>query len=250
MSGAFDADWLALRAEADARARDPDLLAAAAEAAKGGLVVDLGAGTGATLSALAVAAQSARWRLVDRDPALLGLAAAQADSLGATAEAVALNLAADLETALAEGPALIAASAFFDLVSAAWIDRFAAAARRRGAAVYAALSYDGRERWTPPHPEDPRVHAAFKADMARDKGFGPAIGPNGAARLAETLAAEGYEVRTAETPWRLTARRDGALIAALAEGKARAAGASAGWLAARRGAETAEIGHVDLFARL
>ena len=41
------------------------------------LALDLGCGTGATVRALAPHAPAARWRLVDRDPALLGIAAAR-----------------------------------------------------------------------------------------------------------------------------------------------------------------------------
>ena len=45
----FSADWLALREPADHAARDGDLLAAAAQVA-GAVIVDLGCGTGSTLS--------------------------------------------------------------------------------------------------------------------------------------------------------------------------------------------------------
>jgi SAM-dependent methyltransferase len=246
----FSADWLALRAEADGRARDPELLRAAAEAAGAGPVLDLGAGTGATLAALGPLAAGARWILADLDAGLLDRAAERAQALGVEAETIACDLNADLERLAAREPALIAASAFFDLTSAAFVTRLAAAARTCGAAVYAALTYDGREVWTPPHGEDEAVAAAFLTDMARDKGFGPALGPAAGVALAEALRAAGYRVRTAPSPWRLTQPRDGALIAALAEGTASAAGASPAWLAARRKAESVEIGHLDLLATL
>ncbi len=247
MSG-FEADWLALRSDADARARDPALLAAAAERVGDGLALDLGAGTGATLWALAPQAPAARWRLVDDDPALLQEAERRAETLGARAETLRLDLARHPEAALEGRPALVTASAFFDLVSEDWMRCFAAAARSAGAAVYAALTYDGVEWWSPPHGEDAAVRRAFAADMIRDKGFGPALGGRAAQALADALAAEGYRVRRAASPWRLTQARDGALIAALAEGQARACGASDDWLAARRASETVEIGHEDLFA--
>jgi Predicted O-methyltransferase len=89
----FEADWLALRSDADARARDPALLAAAAERVGDGLALDLGAGTGATLWALAPQAPAARWRLVDDDPALLQEAERRAETLGARAETLRLDLA-------------------------------------------------------------------------------------------------------------------------------------------------------------
>jgi hypothetical protein len=246
----FAADWLALRAPADDRARDPGLVAALAAWARGRAfeVVDLGAGAGATLAALHGVLPGARWRLIDDDPALLALAAEAGARLAATVETRRIDLARDLAAALAPAPALVTASAFFDLAGAAWIEGFADAAAAAGAAVYAALTYDGRETWSPPHPEDAAVHARFLADMRRDKGLGPALGAEAAPHLARALAARGYRVATADTPWRLDAPRDAALIAALADGCADAGGASPGWRAARRAAVAAEIGHVDVLA--
>jgi hypothetical protein len=245
----FDAGWLALRAPADDAARDAALLGkAAAWARRGGAIVDLGAGTGATLAALGPLAPDAPWRLVDDDPALLALAAERGAAMGATVETLRVDLAAALERVFDPAPGLVAASAFFDLVSAPWIERFATAAAQSGAAVYAALTYDGIEDWAPSHPEDAAVRAAFLADMRRDKGFGPALGADAAPALAAALRARGYRVETGETPWRLEAPRDAAIIAALADGQAEAVGASAGWRAARRRSLRATVGHVDLFA--
>ena len=70
----FDAGWLELRAPADAAARDPALLsAAAAWLGHDAVALDLGCGTGAACSALA--APGVRWRLVDGDAGLLRRAA-------------------------------------------------------------------------------------------------------------------------------------------------------------------------------
>lgn len=247
----FSAEWLALRAGADARARDPGLRRAAARwaRAKGAArIVDLGAGSGATLAALAREAGAARWRLVDTDPVLLERAAERAAELGAQVETRVLDLSDALDEALAAPVDLVTASAFFDLASAAWIDRFAAAAARTGAAVYAALSYDGVERWTPAHGEDATVLATFHADMRRDKGLGPALGPDAAAYLVKALGREGFAVVSAPSPWILTPPRDRALIAALSDGTADATGASDAWRAARLSATRVEIGHLDIWA--
>jgi SAM-dependent methyltransferase len=247
----FSADWLALREPADRAARDASLVAKLADwaAARPGLrVADIGCGTGSTLRALSSALPGARWRLIDHDPALLTLAAAEAARLGAAAETATLDLAADPGAAVADGAQLVTASAFFDLAGAAWIEAFAAAAARAGCAVYAALNYDGRETWTPPHSEDDAVMAAFLRDMRRDKGLGPALGAEAGAFLAERLRAEGYMVATASSPWRLTAPGDAPLMAALSGGIADAAGASADWRAARAAAQAAEIGHIDVLA--
>jgi hypothetical protein len=246
----FAADWLALREPADRAARDAGLTAALGAWAGGRAleVVDLGAGSGSTLRALAEVLRGARWRLVDDDADLLGRALASAAALGAAAAPVQVDLAARLDDAFAPPPDLVTASAFFDLVSAAWIDRFVAAAAAARAAVYAALTYDGREEWLPPHGDDGAVRDAFLRDMRRDKGFGPALGADAGAYLAGRLNAAGYDVRTAPSPWRLAAPADAALIAALADGSADAARASEGWRSARRAAASVEIGHVDVLA--
>ena len=246
----FSADWLALRADADARARDAGLVAALARrfGAAAPCVLDLGTGTGATVAALAGALPAARWRLVDADPALLAAARTRAAALGAQAETLRLDLSGDLAAAFDPAPALVTASAFFDLAGDAAIQRIADAAAAAGAAVYAALTYDGREDWAPPHPADAATHAAFLADMRRDKGLGPALGAEAADALATALRARGYRVATARSDWRLAAPRDAALIAALAQGKAEATGAPEDWRAARAAAQAVTVGHVDLLA--
>ncbi len=77
MSG-FEADWLALRGDADARARDTGLAArlGAHLAGRGAVrVLDLGAGTGANLRATAALIEAPQhWVLADRDAALLARA--------------------------------------------------------------------------------------------------------------------------------------------------------------------------------
>ena len=66
----------------------------------------------------------------------------------------------------------------------------------------------------------------------------------------------GWRVDAGPSPWRLTAATEAPLIAALADGAAGAVAETglvppadvAAWLAARRVAQTCEIGHMDLFA--
>jgi SAM-dependent methyltransferase len=238
----FDAAWLDLREPADRAARDAGLLAAAAAHLGEGPALDLGCGTGATTRAFG---GRGRWRLVDRDPALLAIAAA-------SGETVAADLA-DLGALPFEGARLVTASALLDLASAEWIEALAARAAAEAAAVYAALSYDGVLDWQPPHPADAGVRDAFNAHQRRDKGLlGPALGPDAAAALAAALSRRGYAVRTAASPWRLG---PGRLVAALVEGIARAAGEqgveASAWRQARlaaSGVSQATVGHVDLLA--
>jgi SAM-dependent methyltransferase len=273
----FSAAWLALREPADHKARDQGLLRALAEAfAKRDriTVVDLGCGAGSNLRACAGhLPQRQHWRLVDRDPALLAAArenllrwadSGTSDQDGITLNRgdrviavsfVAIDLAADLEAALAPFPDLVTAAALFDLVSAPWIERFASAVAGAGGAFYTALTYDGREEWTPQHPADDAITAAFHAHQRRDKGFGPSAGPRASALLEQAFTARSYKVRTADSPWRLGVREK-AMIDELAAGIAQAARETeqvedariASWLAARGAGASAVIGHTDLLA--
>ena len=257
MSG-FDPGWLYLREPADHRARNRALLDALAtrladrESVR---VVDLGCGTGSNLRALAPRLPAGqRWTLVDHDPALLAAARARAPA-GVSVEFVEGDLVADLERALGETPDLVTAAALFDLVSGAFIERFATAVAARRAIFYTVLTYDGCDSWEPPHQADAAVHAAFLGHQGRDKGFGPAAGPGATDLLVPALLERGYRVVTGDSPWVL-GPGDAALIGALAEGVAdavRETGAVpepelAAWLPARRAASRCVTGHQDLLA--
>lgn len=276
MSG-FSAEWLALREPADHRARDAVLLRALAQrfAARDEVrVVDLGCGTGSNLRACAAHLPPRQhWRLVDSDAALLAAArnglVAWADRGDPAEDGVILrrggqtiavsfvraDLAADLDGALGPACDLVTAAALFDLVSVPWIERFAAGVRARRAACYAALTYDGREEWRPPHPADKAVTVAFQAHQRGDKGFGPAAGPDAGAALAQAFTAAGYDVRSAASPWRL-GPDDTDLVNELATGVATAVRETgqvpdadvASWLGARGAGATVEIGHTDMLA--
>lgn len=252
----FTQAWLDLRAPADAAARDARLLAAAAahvSAVKEPVVVDLGSGTGASVAAFAGAAPSGtRWRLIDNDLALLDCAARR---FGPSVEICLADLGA-LEALPIDDAQLVTASALFDLMPPGWIERLAdrLAAMRTG--IYAALSYEGRLAWEPPMPADARIVAAFNAHQRRDKGLGPAAGPEGAARLAAALRQRGFAVETGPSPWHLGAER-AALHRELVAGIAAAAaemGAEGAerWAQARRAASfsgsACVVGHVDVLA--
>jgi SAM-dependent methyltransferase len=251
----FDAGWLDLRAGADARARDQSLaarLGAYFAARKRVRVLDLGAGTGANLRATApLIAAPQHWVLADNDAALLARVEPVAN---ATITRRTVDLAGDLPGLFDPAPDLVTASAFLDLCGADWIDRLVSLAARSGAALYAVLTYDGREQWTPPHPLDAEVLAAFHADQRRDKGFGPALGPDAHAALAACLRHIGYAVFEAPSEWELSYPDDAGLIAALASGSAATVAATIGpgraesWRAARIGAARVSIGHRDLLA--
>ncbi|MGO4123635.1 hypothetical protein AB4Z01_04505 [Inquilinus sp. YAF38] len=251
----FPIAWLDLREPADHAARHPGLRSAAASlVGTGGLIVDLGCGTGSTVRALQPClGASVRWRLVDHDAAVLREAGRRTG-----AETVLCDLSRG-ESPL-EGAALVTASALLDLVSEAWIERLADILKACRAPFYAALSYDGRLSFDPAHPGDRAMIAALNADQRTDKEFGPALGPDGAGALAAALRARGFEVRIEASPWRL-GPGDAALVAALLAGIAGVAAGPGGiveaevedWLAFRR-ARAADghclVGHVDLLATL
>lgn len=246
----FAIEWLDLRENADNAARDKDLrdrVLAFLTSRPNPLVVDLGAGTGSTMRALAGA--NAKWRLIDNDPKLLGEAARRGK-----VETVEMDLTR-IEAIPFDGAALVTASALFDLVSADWIDALADRLTDARIGLYAALSYDGTLEWVPTDRDDDAARTAFNIDQRTIKGFGPALGSDGVTHLAEAMRIRGYEVTVAQSPWRLGGR-DHALQRSLLQGIAEAAGRSGmenadDWLARR--IEAVErtrcmVGHVDVLA--
>lgn len=279
----FSAEWLALREPVDHRSIDASLRTAVAArfADRAPMrVLDMGCGSGSNLRGLAPhLGEVQRWTLADWDERLLAHARAAlrqwADEAQDEAPDGALmlrkagksirvdflkvDLAGDVESALDRAPDLVVAAAFFDLVSRDWIARFAQAMARRRLPLYTVLTYDGREAWAPAHPADAAMLAAFHAHQGSDKGFGPAAGPAAAHALAQAFEAQGYEVRRALSPWRISAA-DGGLLDELAKGAAQAVRETGrlaveqtdAWLAARTdaslSARACEIGHEDTFA--
>jgi len=273
----FSAEWLDLREGADHAARNAalrDAVSLAFADRERLTIVDLACGAGSNLRGLAEYLPARqKWLLVDHDRALLGAARARLVGWADAAEGEdtlllakgARRIEVEFRTAdLSAGAAgalegeidLVTSAAFFDLVSAQWLEGFAEQIAARRLPLYAILSYSGEERWTPPHAADADMLAAFHRHQARDKGFGPAAGPRAAGLLRDALERRRYIVETAPSPWRLGAG-DGALIGALAEGSA-AAVAETGevsaqkiedWRRARRAATGCEIGHWDVLAR-
>jgi hypothetical protein len=261
----FSAEWLALREPYDLTARNPvvlDAVVAAFRDLTSIAVVDLGCGTGATVRAIgARLPQRQAWRLVDNDLGLL----ARASELGRPPHVIVMtrpvDLARDLELALAEPLDLITASALLDLVSPEWLDRLIVEAAARRLPVYAALTYDGRIVPAPECPCDSELLAGFNLHQRTDKGFGAALGPAAAARAADRFEHFGFHVVQARSDWVLgpddRTIQDavfagwadlGALTTALSTDRI------AAWLAERRalladGLSSLRIGHVDMFAR-
>ena len=269
----FSTSWLDCREAADHRSRNLSLAGALSRhfrARREIAIADLGGGTGSNLRATApLLPATQHWTLIDADEGLLDAAparlAAWADDAAWEGATLALakgekrirvelrraDLTHDLEPALGDAD-LVAASALFDLVSAAFIDGLAAALAERRSAFYATLTYDGRLCWEPESDADAPLRDAFNAHQRGDKGFGPAAGPDASAALVAALSAADYAVAQGDSAWRL-GPGDEALIAELAAGvaaAARATGIDAGlvdrWRALTR--RTALVGHADIFA--
>ena len=291
----FSADWLALREPFDRSARgasaaafDPQALALRLRRAAPELaVLDLACGTGANLRELAPRLGGAqRWLLVDHDPLLLAAlpavlgawAGSQGFAFGANARGLRIDgpgwraevqpLRIDLAQGLDELPlaqvGLVTASALLDLVSAAWLDALLVRARAARAALWFALTVDGRVDWAPEVAGGDLMARLFEAHQRRDKGFGAALGAAAADRAAERMGALGYQVRRADSDWDIDASLGApaqALLAALIEGSAeaacaqdpQAAAALAAWTAERMrllGRTRLRIGHRELLATL
>jgi hypothetical protein len=288
MSG-FSLDWLRLRAPFDLAARNAALAArfAAALRREPGRpvhIADLGAGTGSNARILApVIGGDQVWHLFDSDPTLVGwqvpehLAWASRQGhrarkegegvvLVETAEArwrfesVGLDLAVGIETALATPRDAIVMTAFADLVGAAWVDTLGVLLARRRLPLLSVLMVDGRRQWLPEVPGDAILRTAFATHQRRDKGFGPALGPDAPRYLAAVLAARGFAVATAASDWHI-GRSDQPMLTALIAAEAGAASEAAPeaadaierWWRQRRaqlaaGQLRAIVGHRDVLA--
>lgn len=276
MSG-FSPAWLDLREPFDLAARDRQVMAACADRFRSYdriTVVDLGAGTGASIRAFAdLLPPQQSWLLIDHDGTNLAAAAdrlaAWADTATQRGDVLKLkrgprlievktrcgDLAGDLE-ALCPPADLITLSALLDLTSGDWIRRLANHAVGRHSSVLATLTFDGRIACAPAQSLDHEVARAFAAHQRREKGFGVAAGPDANDLAVRTFADRGYQITSGDSPWTVAsagpfqeALVDG-IAAAVTEMGAPGSAEIADWSAeARDGARQLVIGHRDLFAR-
>jgi hypothetical protein len=281
----FSAEWLALREPADAAARSSSVTGAIIEVVEGRsslAVLDLATGTGSNARYLADRLPCDQdWLLVDHDRNLLAQVPQRMRSWAAsrqyrfesqsggfdvrggrgTYRFVTRSL--DLDTIrpdLVDGRDLVTASALLDLVSDRWLQLFAAACRRSGAAVLFTLTYDGRTQCSPEHDDDERIRDLVNRHQRTDKGLGEALGPLAADRLYELLVGLNHHVVRAPSDWVLGAESE-ELQRQLVDGWASAAASIARdqsrliarWRAERldhirHGRSRISVGHQDLAA--
>jgi hypothetical protein len=296
MSG-FSADWLSLREPFDDAARAAaaaalDLPARLARwrqrsAHEPFTLIDLGCGHGANLRALAPMLGGVQhWRLLDHDAQLLaampqalaqwahrqgyrctledgasGVGVIDIAGPGFHARVVRqqVDLARDLARLDFGAAPLITGSALLDLVSAPWLRTLVQQAQAARAALLFGLTVDGRTTWDPVDPDDLGVHQRFSQHQRRDKGFGPALGPQAAGVALQQLAGAAYDMWQTQTDWLIDGAQapemqramvDGMAAAALAQDPA-ARGLVRAWQARRSaGIERSRlrVGHVDILA--
>ena len=116
---------------------------------------------------------------------------------------------------------MVTTSALLDLVSANFIRELSLLIKKENehspTGLYSALNYNGRIEWTPFHPLDPIILESFNNDQHRDKGFGPALGPDATAFLKGQFQTADFECFSARSPWSLTST-DHLLIESLIDG--------------------------------
>lgn len=230
----FDIDWLGLRELADHhfRSREPverlnrhltqrtGLLAATQMPCT---ILDLASGSGSNMRFIAPRlARPQHWLLCDMDKKLLDhgrqICAAEITSCrsngSVTVATRVVNLAHDIPMELDGRTAdLVTASALLDLVSYEWLERLAGRLSSADPAplFLAATVYNGDVVFLPRDVHDDAILAAFRTDMRRDKGFGPALGDRAPAAAETLLTGHGFHVETYNSAWRL----DEALAATL-----------------------------------
>ncbi|KOX15629.1 class I SAM-dependent methyltransferase [Nocardiopsis sp. NRRL B-16309] len=205
----FAPEWLALREDADARARSREPVGLIGD--RGRVVADLGCGTGSLGRWLSPRLPSPQhWVLFDRDPRLLSVA--ERSVPGATTEARRHDLAA-LRSADLSGCTLVVASALLDVLTRPAVDTLVGAVADAGCPALFSLTVAGRVELSPADPLDGAVARAFDAHQRR----GGLMGPDAVGAARASFAERGVATRTFPSPWRLGGE-DGALLAAWLRG--------------------------------
>lgn len=260
-------DWLALREPEDARARSRELaLAASSRLGPGPIEVhDLGSGTGSMMRWLAPLLPGPQaWVLHDWNPELVARATSGDVPLDRDGRPVSVTArTGELERLDArdlEGASLATASALLDVLTFEELRAVVGAIVAVGCPALMSLSVTGDVRLDPPDARDDGVAGAFNAHQERLVGARRLLGPSGAGLAQLLFRQAGWNVRTADTHWRLGRHEpalleqwfDGWLEAAL-EQRPELRDECAAYRALRaeqlqRGALSVVVAHADLLA--
>lgn len=276
----FSSRWLQLREPFDHAARSEAVAARFADALQGTgpplRLLALGAGLGSGLRWLAPRLGGPQeWILVDHDPRLLSEAGAVLERWAEqTGRAIRRDgpvrwlgplsvrtLQADLRSleALPDAIDAVVCQALLDLASHDWLAALAEWLAARRLPFLAALTVDGRVRWSPPHPLDEPIQAAFRLHQLGDRGFGPSPGWGAAQQMADHLKMHGYSTYLERADWQIGPRAP-EMLAHMVQGTAEAArelhphpAHVDRWeqhrlQAVRSGELSLKVGHVDLVA--
>ncbi|MEV6693671.1 class I SAM-dependent methyltransferase [Micromonospora sp. NPDC051196] len=205
------AQWLALREPADVAARAADLVDTVRATLTGDgpyVLHDLGAGTGSLGRWLAPLLPGPQhWVLYDQDADLLARARAGMPTVAADGAPVTVQTRRGdltrLSVADLVGAALVTASALLDMLTAAEVDRLAAACAGAGCPALFLISVTGTVRLTPADPLDGEIADAFNAHQRRTTGGRRLLGPDAVDACTAAFTRHGMTVRTRPSPWRL-----------------------------------------------
>jgi hypothetical protein len=223
-------DWLLLRAGVDDRSRSSELARdVAARLPPGRQVVhDLGSGSGAMMRWLAPRLPGPqRWVLHDADAGILEHRdpGPVVDVAGRPVVCrTSVEELKDVDASALAGATLVVASALLDVITAEDASSIVKACVEVGAPVLFSLTVVGRVELEPSDEADEHLANAFNAHQRRDLDGRTLLGPDAVDVVGDLFAAAGWLVRTADTPWVLTAA-DGALIAGWLDGWLEAAAA-------------------------
>ena len=229
----FSSSWLDIREGADARARNVDLvtsLSAYVDELAQIHLVDLGAGTGGLFRYLAPRLGGHQtWCLVDNSASLLEQMENRLTGWAGQHELIVRSKVGtwyasnsvreyrvdteiwDFASGFTGSPIdpsvdVITASAFIDLVSLSWIEQLVVFCKKAQTSFYGCLTYNGIIEWNPGHSCDGEFLQLLNNDQRRDKGMGPALGPEAFQVINDSFMSNGFIVRTGSSPWILDSK--------------------------------------------
>ena len=259
----FPTDWLRLREPFDHAARSTALvetLLGILPASRPLRILELAAGLGSGMRFLAPLLPTPQhWTMIDHDPALLA-SVGPPPTNSITLETLEFDLR-ELDK-LDFSADLVSTQALLDLVSDDWLESLVNLLADRSLPLLAALTVDGRIRWSPEDPRDVKIQQAFRAHQTGDRGFGPSVGTRAALELERLLSARNYTIIRKQADWSI-APAFTQMLTQLVDGTAEAAMEACGnitttktvtdWHRARRAAIASgdlslQVGHLDLIA--